>query len=107
MLAELLENQRLHREEVAQLREEVAKNRRIPQQVQAVVQSPEELLAARLQAISEHSHYCPGCGLLYNYMRECRGRPEAPHPPIDVVTTDELHGDPVGHTAAPNTDRLG
>ena len=108
LLAELLRNQQEHRAEVQALREEVAANRRVPQQVQAVALSPEELLAARLDEISQHSHYCPGCGRLYDYQRECNGKPEAPHPPIEVVSTDELRaGDPVAHTAAPNTDKLG
>ena len=48
-----------------------------------------------------HPFYCPGCGNRYNYERECIGRPEAPHPPIEVVSTDELNGDPANHTPAP------
>lgn len=51
--------------------------------------------------------YCPGCGLRYEYRQKCTGRPDAPHPPIEVVSTDELSGDPSKHTAAPNTDNLG
>lgn len=49
----------------------------------------------------EPPYYCPGCGKRYNYQRECTGRGEAPHPAIDVVSTDELHGDPAHHTPAP------
>jgi hypothetical protein len=57
---------------------------------------------------AEHKpYYCPGCGLQYNYQRECTGKAEAPHPAIDVISTDELNGDPEHHTAAPNTDKLG
>jgi hypothetical protein len=45
------------------------------------------------------AYYCPGCGRQYSYMRECTGRPEAPHAPIELVSTDELSGDE--HTPAP------
>lgn len=55
----------------------------------------------------EAPYYCPGCGTRSHYMRSCTGRPEAPHPPIDTVSTDELSGDPANHTPAPNTDKLG
>jgi hypothetical protein len=47
--------------------------------------------------------YCPGCGRMYGYQRECTGSSEAPHPPIEVVSTDELSGDPEGHTPAPSS----
>ena len=51
-----------------------------------------------------HPYYCPGCGARYNYQRECTGRAEAPHSPIEVVSTDELNSDsPDDHTPAPNT----
>jgi len=49
--------------------------------------------------------YCPGCGRRYEYRQQCTGRPEAPHPPIEVVSTDELSVDT--HTAAPDTTNLG
>lgn len=63
----------------------------------------------------EHPFYCPGCGRVWNFLTECRGMtPAAPHPPIEVVSTDELkrtgdheHGDPVKHTPAPDTTNLG
>jgi len=49
--------------------------------------------------------YCPGCGLRYSYQQKCTGKPESPHPPIEVVSTDELSGD--NPTAAPSTENLG
>lgn len=53
---------------------------------------------------NDEPFYCPGCGRRYGYQRECTGRGEAPHPAIEVVSTDELHGDDTSkHTAAPNT----
>lgn len=58
-------------------------------------------------AKQEHPWYCPGCGRKYDYRRECVGKAEAPHPPIEVVSTDELNGPPEGHTAAPATTNLG
>ena len=48
--------------------------------------------------------YCPGCGRQYTYQRECTGRPEAPHQPIEVVSTDELSGDPANLTPAPTSE---
>jgi len=51
--------------------------------------------------------YCPGCGLRYNYQQQCSGKPESPHPPLEVVSTDELSGDPDKQTAAPSTENLG
>ncbi len=50
----------------------------------------------------DHSHYCPGCGRVSNYPRECTGTKEAPHQPIEAVSTDELRGDdPAKYTPAP------
>lgn len=51
--------------------------------------------------------YCPGCGMRANYQKQCVGKPEAPHPPIEVVSTDELQGDPEKHTPAPDSVNLG
>lgn len=48
-------------------------------------------------------YYCPGCGRAAEYRKACTGSPEQPHKPIEVVSTDELKGDPENHTAAPNT----
>jgi hypothetical protein len=51
-----------------------------------------------------HPFYCPGCGRRWNFQTECRGQSdEAPHAPIEVVSTNELEGDPGKHTAAPDT----
>lgn len=51
-----------------------------------------------------HPFYCPGCGRRWNFPAECRGASDAaPHPPIEVVSTDELDGDPEKHTAAPES----
>lgn len=55
------------------------------------------------EPLDEAEFYCPGCGKRADYRRECRGTPESPHPPIEVVPTSELGGDPEKHTAAPNT----
>jgi len=49
--------------------------------------------------------YCPGCGRRFQYQQQCTGKPESPHPPIEVVSTDELSGD--NPTAAPSTENLG
>ena len=53
----------------------------------------------------EAPFYCPGCGKRVQYQQQCTGKPESPHPPIEVVSTDELSGD--SHTAAPDTTNLG
>jgi hypothetical protein len=98
-------------QEFAKLREEMAQFRteqqqaRIPRAAQPeIVETPEEREAKRVEEISKFSHYCPACGRLYNYMRECTGYPASPHPPVDTVSTDELAGDPANYTKAPNTD---
>lgn len=49
-------------------------------------------------------YYCPGCGRGFLVPLECTGRPEAGHPPIQTVSTDELDGDTDKHTAAPATE---
>lgn len=51
--------------------------------------------------------YCPGCGRRWKFMTECRGMNlAAPHPPIEVVSTDELTGDPEHHTPAPDSPNI-
>lgn len=105
LLRELIQSQKEHRAEVAELREEVAQARseRIsaPAPSSAVL-SPEELQERRQEEIAKHQFYCPACGALYDRERECSGRGEAPHPPLDVVSTKELQGDDTSkHTAAP------
>lgn len=94
-----------YRAEIASLRQEIRDSNR-PRGVPAPVDIPseEERQEARFVEIRKHSHYCPGCGRLSTYMRECTGLPGgAPgHPPIDMVSTDELlSGDPSQHTHAP------
>jgi predicted RNA-binding Zn-ribbon protein involved in translation (DUF1610 family) len=52
----------------------------------------------------ESPFYCPGCGRRWNYRTECAGQSAGtPHPPIEVISTDELSGDPEKHTPAPST----
>lgn len=94
------------RKEVADLRNEL-KAARSPQKfLAAVTETLEDRTKARLQEIAQHSHYCPGCGLLYDYQQQCKGTIEGPHKPMEVVSTNELAGDPAQHTAAPSTDVL-
>lgn len=52
-------------------------------------------------------YYCPGCGIRGQYPQKCEGKPEAPHPPIEMVSTAELSGDPDQITRAPSTENLG
>jgi hypothetical protein len=60
--------------------------------------------AANPDAPEDDPYYCPGCGARYEYRQKCLGMsPEHPHPPIEVVSTDELKGDPSGFTPAPST----
>lgn len=109
LLQELLTEQKNHRAEVAAMREELAKAKTPAPQVNlSVVKTAEQLLEERMAEIRQHSHYCPGCGKLSKYMRECSGKAEAPHPPIDMVPTEELLGDDSSkHTAAPDTVNIG
>ena len=104
-LADILKEQQQHRAEVAALREELAKAKAAPPQQTANAPSAEDALAARLAEIEQYPFYCPGCGALYKYQRECIGLSGAhPHPPIEVVSTDELKsGDATTHTPAPAT----
>lgn len=94
MLRQLLEDQKSQRAEVADLRAELSKSRApVAVAPTSMVQSPEVLAEARQDEIADFEFYCPGCGALYNYQRPCEGRGEAPHPPIEVVPTDEIKGD--------------
>lgn len=61
-------------------------------------------------------YYCPGCGKRGNYPQKCTGRPESPHPEIEMVDTTELAydhnpdakpGEQGYHTPAPDTEHLG
>jgi hypothetical protein len=58
--------------------------------------------AANPPAPADSEFYCPGCGSRYEYRQRCVGMsPEAPHPPIEVVSTAELEGPESGFTPAP------
>lgn len=60
------------------------------------------------EPLPEQPYYCPGCGKRSKYPRECTGlAADKPHPPIEMIETDELAGDPSNHTAAPSTDDSG
>ena len=103
-MADLIELQQSYRDDVAALRAEIAKSRVPVAGPTANAPTPEEALAARMAEVDSFSHYCPGCGKLYKREAECVGSPAAPHPAIEVVSTDELKsGDPTQHTAAPST----
>jgi NADH pyrophosphatase NudC (nudix superfamily) len=100
LLRAVLAEQQQHRAEVASLREELAASKPAPVVVPAQNLSAEDAAAARLAEIGQHSHYCPGCGLLYDYQQRCTGRAESGHPPIEVLSTDELKsGDQSQHSA--------
>jgi hypothetical protein len=98
LLRAVLAEQQSHRAEVAELREQIAASRPATPAPVVANLSPEDALAARMQEIGQHSHYCPGCGLLYDYPQRCTGKAESGHPPIEVVSTDELK-DGTTHTA--------
>jgi hypothetical protein len=105
-LADLLAEQKAYRADIAALRDEIARSRTIAAVgPSANVPTAEEALANRLAEIDDFPFYCPGCGALYKYQRECIGpNGGSPHRPIEVVSTDELKsGDPTQHTAAPST----
>lgn len=100
LIRQLLKEQQEHRAEVAEMRKEINAQKVPAPAPSSTVQSPDELMAARLAEVAQHSHYCPGCGRLFDYQQKCQGRPEAPHPAIEVVSTDELKsGDETQHTA--------
>ena len=106
LLRELLAAQQEHRAEVASLREELAAakaDRPAPRPVSSVVLTEEERQEQRQKEVAQYQFYCPGCGALYNRERECNGRGEAPHPPIEVVPTKELTDESSDHTAAPSS----
>lgn len=96
----------LFRGEVAAMRKELAAARSPQKFLTAVTETIEDRTKARMQEIMKHSHYCPECGLLYDYLQQCKGKAEGGHLPAEVVSTNELAGDPALHTAARNTDVL-
>jgi len=105
-LADLQAMQQEYRDEVKALRDELAatrKNQPRPELANAI--SAEDALANRLAEIDGFPYYCPGCGGLYKYEQKCIGIDASrPHPPIEVVSTDEIKaGDPSKHTPAPAT----
>lgn len=104
LLGKLVAQQEAQRAEIAQLRTEAAQREPVP--VRTVdIPSEADRHAARMAEIAKHSHYCPGCGRLYDFPTECTGPTEAGHKPILVVATTELtEGDPSTHTPAPATD---
>lgn len=109
LIAQFLAEQKQHRDELAALRSQLEAHKISPPTGHQVrPQTPEELFAARMEEIAQHEFYCPGCGKLADYPQQCRGRAEAPHQPIEVISTDELKsGDPSQHTPAPATANLG
>lgn len=100
LLQAILAEQQTYRDQIANLKQEISSSRPTPTAAPAQNLSPEEAAEARLEEINQHSHYCPGCGLLYDYPQRCTGRAESGHAPIEVVSTDELKsGDTSKHTA--------
>lgn len=100
LLRALLAEQQSHRDELAELKRQLADSKPAVPSAPVANLSPEEAYAARMSEIGEHSHYCPGCGLLYDYPQRCTGKAEAGHAPIEVVSTDELKsGDTSQHSA--------
>lgn len=93
-----------YRSEVAALRNELAAHRRRQPVAQVDQETVEQRTNKRLALIAEHSHYCIGCGALGKYPQKCEGPAGQPHPPLEMVSTEELAGDPANHTAAPSTD---
>src|SRR5215831_13185105 len=90
VLNQILAEQKQSRAEVADLRAQLAAAKQPVQAAPVQPQTPEEALAARMEEISQHDFYCPGCGLLYDYRQQCTGKAESPHPPTEVESTDEL-----------------
>lgn len=94
------------RKEINDLRKEL--RQRAGQQVQIAgpTETVEERTNKRLELIAQHSHYCPACGNLGKYPQKCSGLPGSlgGHETVEMVSTDELGGDPDNHTAAPATD---
>lgn len=74
-----------------------------PSQAPQAPQAPEQ--APQPEKVAEEPYYCPACGQRVEYRQQCTGQDAAsPHPPTEVVSTDELNaGDPAQHTAAPDS----
>lgn len=106
MLRQIIADQASARSENQALREELAKARMAPPPApSSAALSPEEAARKRQDELRDYEFYCPGCGALSHYPRACTGRGEAPHPAIEVVSTEEIKGanatDAEKHTAAP------
>lgn len=92
-----------YRAEIAALRDELRAQRVAPRVVQAIPETEEQRKARRLAEIAAHSFYCPACGILGDYAQKCSGPQAAGHAPLEMVSTEELSGDPANHTAAPSS----
>lgn len=93
------------RKEIHTLRAELRQRAGHSTQIAGPTETVEDRTNRRLELIAQHSHYCPGCGELYKYPQTCTGpKGGHPHAPIEVVSTEELGGDPANHTAAPSTE---
>lgn len=90
------------RAEIAALRDELHKSNVSVAAIPVPTETAADRQAARDAAIAKASYYCPGCGNLGNYAQACNGLPGVGgHPPIEMVPTDELSGDPANYTKAP------
>lgn len=103
LLAQILEQQKAQRDEVAQLRAQIDKQKTPVPVVTQNAPSPEEALAVRLEEVRQHDFYCPACGNLVDYQQKCTGKYGTyGHAPTEVAPTTELtEGDPSGYTPAP------
>lgn len=106
LLRAVLEEQKAHRLEVAELKQQISSSRPSTPAAPAANLSPEEAMEARMEEIGKHDFYCPGCGLLYDYQQRCTGKSEAGHAPIEVVSTDELKSNDTSKHTAPEYVKL-
>ncbi len=107
LLRELVAAQTTYRAEVAQLRE-MWEQSRLTTTVNrpTVFETPEQRQDKGMAEIAQHSHYCPACGRLSKYLRDCSGKLGQPHPTVEMVSTEELlSGDPATHTPGPVVKR--
>jgi hypothetical protein len=115
ILSGFIEEQKKWRAQVIQdVRHEAARLAPAP----AAALTPQEQLDARLKELAAHPYYCPICGHTHDYLRECTGSREAPHPPFVVVATKEVLNPPdprdreafadyqAQHTPAPSHEEL-
>jgi hypothetical protein len=114
MLAGFIAEQKAWRSKVVQ---EVRQNR-IPSAAPGATDTIEDRTKARKAEIESSPYYCCVCGKTSPYLRECVGPRGANHPPVVVVSTKELQGEPdplskdahaewaAQHTPAPTTEEL-